>query len=150
MTDRVYGSGKHVDIDRRRLPRRPRGDGVRRLHSPGSPVVTAPVETFEPTPEGQARRAAVLVARMRALRSQRTARRFRGRLELLSVLGIWLWLIGFPPVPVVAALCLGLSLAATLQGVARHGANLPPYLDHVDEAAWLFMLGHALRVLPPT
>lgn len=86
------------------------------------------------------------VKRLRARRSRRTLARFVTTAGMVALMGVVSWLIGVPAAATMAALSLGLSLADLFRHLAMRERLAPPYLNSLDEAAWFFLIGHALRV----
>ena len=84
--------------------------------------------------------------RLRARRSRRTLARFAKTAAMVALMGGASWLVGVPAAATMAALSLGLSLAALFRHLATREPMAPPYLNSLDEAAWFFLIGHVSRV----
>lgn len=69
------------------------------------------------------------------------------RLAVTAFVGALTWTAGGPAASVTAVLCLGGAAASALRGFATREPFVPPYLGHLDEAAWCFLLGHAVLAL---
>lgn len=72
--------------------------------------------------------------------------RFRRRVAVVALLGLALWSMGWPALPGMAVLCHASSLVSALRAFAVREPFPPAHLGHLDEAAWFFLVGHALLI----
>lgn len=86
-------------------------------------------------------------ARLPMDRTHRTVERFRRRFAVVALFGLALWSMGLPVLPGMAFPCHASSLVSALRAFAVREPVLPAHLGHFDEAAWFFLLGHALLIL---
>ena len=80
-------------------------------------------------------------------RTHRTVERFRRRFAAIALFGPVFWLAGLPALSGMAFLCHASSLVSALRAFAVREPFLPAHLGHFDEAAWFFLIGHALLVM---
>lgn len=78
--------------------------------------------------------------------SRATIARFRRTVALAAGAGAAAWCTGLPAPDVMAMLCNGSAVVALLFGHALREEPTSPCFGRTDEATWLYLVGHTLRV----
>lgn len=80
--------------------------------------------------------------------SRATLSRFGRTVAVVAATGVRAWCWGLPSRSVMALACNYASLMALLRSHVTQESLTAPHLGRIDEAAWLFLLGHVLRTAP--
>ena len=80
--------------------------------------------------------------------SRSTLYRFGKTIAIVATIGAIAWQLGLPARNIMALLCNFSCVLALMFSYVLQERIVPPHLGRIDEAAWLFLISHAVRVGP--
>ena len=80
--------------------------------------------------------------------SHATLVRFGRAVAIVAIVGTGAWCLGAAPRIPMAVLCIYRCLVSLLCSLLLGEELAPSHFGRMDEAAWFFLLGHALRGAP--